>query len=198
MGLCWPFTVAPNSASSVASRQDALFSFHLHEMSSSLFLLLLVAKAQERKCEYPRLLSALKANYGDGTGAFCNQLLASISTMGTLREDPAVVFYTTVTDTKSTDTVYKSASTTIKKRITLSSYESQKRTPSTLVQPLPRKWSQNDDSSLFLSSMVTYTLLSKTRRSTIIIGNPSLTPQPLPSHSAHPPPTIPSRPPAIY
>jgi hypothetical protein len=102
-----------------------------------LVLLTVPTTAQEKKCEYPKILSALKANYANGSDLFCNELLASVSVVGTLREDPTYVFYITETDTKSTDTVYKYAATTTKERITSTSYQSQKRTPSSFVKPLP-------------------------------------------------------------
>jgi hypothetical protein len=102
-----------------------------------LFLLTVPVTALDKKCEYPKILSALKANYENGSDLFCNELLATVSTVGTLREDYTYVFYTTFTDTKSTDVVYKYTATTTKERVTSTSYESQKRTPSSFVKPLP-------------------------------------------------------------
>jgi hypothetical protein len=93
--------------------------------------------AQSAKCKYPEILSALKAQYENGSDIFCRQLLATVSMVGTLRGDPTLVFYQTETDTKSTDTVYVVASTTTKERVTSTSYESQKRQPTSFVKPLP-------------------------------------------------------------
>ncbi|KAH8707048.1 hypothetical protein GQ44DRAFT_817848 [Phaeosphaeriaceae sp. PMI808] len=79
-----------------------------------------LTNAQGAKCEreHPRIISVLKANYDNGSDIFCRQLLATISMIGTLREDPTLFFYVTQRNTLSTDIVYKYASTTTKKRIT--------------------------------------------------------------------------------
>ncbi|KAF2823107.1 hypothetical protein CC86DRAFT_469666 [Ophiobolus disseminans] len=51
-----------------------------------------LSNAQSAKCEHPKILSALKAHYDDGSDIFCRQLLATVSMIGTLREDPTLVF----------------------------------------------------------------------------------------------------------
>ena len=102
-----------------------------------LLLTFTLVTGQSAKCEHPKIFSALKANYDNGSDIFCRQLLATVSLIGTLREDPTLVYYKTVTDTKSTDTVYVFASTTTKERVTSTSYESQKRQPTSFVKPLP-------------------------------------------------------------
>jgi hypothetical protein len=93
--------------------------------------------AQTSQCSHPKILSALKAQSENGSDIFCRQLLATVSTIGTLDYDPTLVFYTTETDTQSTETVYVFASTTTKERVTSTSYASQTRRPTAFVKPLP-------------------------------------------------------------
>ena len=102
-----------------------------------LILAFTTVTAQSTKCEHPKILSALKAQYENGSDAFCQQLLATVSMIGTLREDPTLFFYATKTNTKSTETVYAYAAITTKDRVTSTSYASQKRKPTVFVKPLP-------------------------------------------------------------
>jgi hypothetical protein len=93
--------------------------------------------AQTSQCSHPKILSALQAHSSDGSDFFCRQLLATVSTIGTLDYDPTLVFYETSTDTQSTDTVYVFASTTTKERVTSTSFSSLTRRPTDFVKPLP-------------------------------------------------------------
>jgi hypothetical protein len=57
--------------------------------------------AQTSQCSHPKILSALQAHSSDGSDFFCRQLLATVSTIGTLDYDPTLVFYETSTSFSS-------------------------------------------------------------------------------------------------
>jgi hypothetical protein len=117
-----------------------MFTSHSCVVPRFLLCLLLIstlANAQTSQCSHPKILSALKAHSSDGSDFFCRQLLATVSTLGTLDYDPTLVFYTTETDTQSTETVYVFASTTTKERVTSTSFSLQTRRPTAFVKPLP-------------------------------------------------------------
>lgn len=87
--------------------------------------------AQSDTCKQEKIFRALQSQVENGSDIFCQQYLASLSYIGTLRQDPTFFFYETFTDTKSTDVVYKYKEITTREVVTSTSFESQKRSPIT-------------------------------------------------------------------
>ena len=101
------------------------------------FRLASTQQAAAAECKSDKIVRALEANYENGSDSFCQEFLASISYIGTLRQDPTIFFYETSTDSASTDIVYKYAETTTKEKVVSTRFDSQKRTGTTGIMPLP-------------------------------------------------------------
>ena len=93
--------------------------------------------AQSETCKQEKIFRALQAQYENGSDIFCQEYLAKIEYVGTLREDPTLFYYETVTNRKSTEVVYVVTSTTTKEVVTSTSFSSQKRTGQDFTMPLP-------------------------------------------------------------
>ena len=109
---------------------------YFHLVLSTLCFLPIIT-AQTSSCKQEKIYRDLQANIENGSDIFCSQLLEKVSLVGTLREDPTLFYYETVTDTKSKDPVYVYSSTTTKTKITSTSFESQQRKAITPTAPLP-------------------------------------------------------------
>lgn len=109
---------------------------YFHLALSILFFLPIIV-AQTSSCRQEKIYRDLQANIENGSDIFCDYLLKKVSLVGTLREDPTLFYYQSVTDTKSTDLVYVYRSTTTKTKITTTSFEPQQRTAITPTAPLP-------------------------------------------------------------
>ena len=111
-------------------------NIYFHLVFSILCFLPIIA-AQTSSCKQAKIYRDLQANIENGSDIFCGYLLEKVSYIGTLREDPTYFYYATVTDTKSKDPVYVYRSTTTRTKITSTSFESQQRTGTTPIAPLP-------------------------------------------------------------
>ena len=106
-------------------------------LALSILFCLPIIVAQTSSCKQEKIYRDLQANIENGSDIFCSILLEKVSFVGTLREDPTLFYYATVTDTKSKDPVYVARSTTTKIKITTTSFESQQRQAITPTAPLP-------------------------------------------------------------
>ena len=100
------------------------------------FLIPLVL-AQSKSCKHEKVYRDLQANIENGSNIFCRQLLEKVVCIGTLRKDPTLCYYATVTDTKSKDHVFVYRSSITKVKTTITSYESQNRQAGVFTAPLP-------------------------------------------------------------
>ena len=101
------------------------------------FRLTSTQQAAAAECKNDKIVRVLEANEENGSDSFCQEFLASISYIGTLRQDPTLFFYETSTDSASTDIVYKYKETTTKEKVVSTRFDSQKRTGTTGLMPLP-------------------------------------------------------------
>lgn len=95
------------------------------------------AAAKAQQCGQKKILERLTANYDNGSDIWCGQYLAKVDYVGTLREDPTLFFYETVTNSKSKDLAYAYASTKTKEVVTFTSYTSQDRKSKDFTMPFP-------------------------------------------------------------
>lgn len=95
------------------------------------------AAANAQKCGPKKILDRLQANVVNGSDSWCQEFIADVSYIGTLREDPTLFYYETTTNTKSKDLAYAYSATSTKTVVTFTSYESQKRKSDEFTMPLP-------------------------------------------------------------